>query len=89
MESVTAPVNPPEGVTVIVLLPFEPCATDRLPGEAVTVKSGIAALIVKLMMVVWVSVPEVPVIVIVLVPVAAVLLAVKVTELVDVAGLVL
>jgi hypothetical protein len=36
-----------------------------------------------------VSDPDVPVIVIVLVPVVAVLLAVKVTELVDVAGLVL
>ena len=88
MESVTAPVKPPVGVTVIVLLPLEPCSTVRLLGEAASVKSG-GTLIVRLMVVVWVSAPEVPVIVIVLVPVAAVLLAVKVTELVEVAGLVL
>ena len=43
---------------------------------------------VRLMFVVWVSVPEVPVIVTVAVPKVAVLLAVKVTTLVDVAGLV-
>jgi hypothetical protein len=88
LESVTAPLKPPVGVTVMVLLPFEPCTTVTLPGEAASVKSG-GTLIVRLMVVVWVSVPEVPVIVIVLVPIAAVLLAVKVTELVDVAGLVL
>jgi len=88
LESVTAPLNPPVGVTVIVLLPFEPCTTVRLLGEAASEKSG-GGLIVRLMVVVWVSVPEVPVIVIVLVPVAAVLLAVNVTELVEVAGLVL
>ena len=88
MESVTAPVNPPEGVTVIVLLPLDPCTTVTLLGEAASVKSG-GTLIVRLMVVVWVSVPKVPVIVIVLVPVVDVLLAVKVTELVDVAGLVL
>jgi hypothetical protein len=88
LESVTAPVKPPEGVTVIVLLPFEPCTTVRLLGEAASVKSG-GGLIVRLMVVVRVSVPEVPVIVMVLVPVAAVLLAVNVIELVDVAGLVL
>ena len=88
MESVTAPAKPPEGVTVIVLLPLEPCATVRLLGEAASVKSD-GTLIVRLMVVVCVSVPEVPVMVMALVPVAAVLLAVKVTELVDVAGLVL
>ena len=88
MESVTAPVKPPEGVTVMVLLPVEPCVTVTLPGEAASVKSG-GTLIVRLMVVVWVSVPEVPVIVMVLVPVVAVLPAVKVTELVEVAGLVL
>lgn len=86
VESVTDPVKPPEGVTVMVLLPFEPCATVRLPGEAASEKSG-GALIVRLMEVVCESVPEVPVIVMVLVPVVAVLLAVKVTELLDVVGL--
>ena len=88
MESVTAPVNPPEDATVIVLLPLEPCSTVRLLGEAASEKSG-GGLIVRLMVVVWVSAPEAPVIVIVLVPVAAVLLAVKVIVLVEVAGLVL
>ena len=88
MESVTAPVKPPDGVTVMVLPPFEPCTTVTLLGEAASVKSG-GTLIVRLMVVVWVSVPEVPVIVMVLVPVAAVLLAVNVIELVEVAGLVL
>jgi hypothetical protein len=88
LESVTAPLKPPEGVTVMVLLPFAPCTTVTLLGEAASVKSG-GGLTVRLMVVVWVSAPEVPVMVIVLVPVAAVLLAVKVTELVEVAGLVL
>jgi hypothetical protein len=45
-------------------------------------------LIVRLMDVVWVSVPEVPVTVIVLVPTVAVLLAVKVNTLVEVVGFV-
>jgi hypothetical protein len=49
----------------------------------------IGPITVRLMVVVWVSAPEMPVIVIVLVPGAAVLLAVNVTELVEVAGLVL
>jgi len=88
LESVTAPLKPPVGVIVSVLLPLEPCTTVTLLGEAASEKSG-GTLTVRLMVVVCVSVPEVPVIVIVLVPVAAVLLAVKVTELVEVAGLVL
>lgn len=46
-----------------------------------------AELIVRLMLVVWVSVPEVPVTVIVLVPVVAVLLAVNVSTLLEVVGL--
>jgi hypothetical protein len=45
-----------------------------------------AELIVKLIVVVWVSVPDVPVTVMVLVPVVAVLLAVNVRTLVDVVG---
>jgi hypothetical protein len=49
----------------------------------------IGPITVRLMVVVWVSVPEVPVIVMALVPVTAVLLAVSVIELVEVAGLVL
>jgi hypothetical protein len=33
-ESVTLPVNPPLGVTVIVELPLLPCVTVKLLGEA-------------------------------------------------------
>ena len=34
VESVTLPVNPPDGVTVIVELPLLPCVTVKLLGEA-------------------------------------------------------
>jgi hypothetical protein len=71
-------------VKVSVVFPFTGMA---LAPNALAILIG--PITVRLMVVVWVSVPEVPVIVIVLVPVAAVLLAVKVTELVDVVGLVL
>src|SRR5215467_2433584 len=88
-DSVTDPVKPPEGVTVIVLLPLVPCFTVRLEGEAESEKFGVAvAFTVRLMEVVWLRLPEVPVMVTVEVPVVAVALAVKVTELVDVVGLV-
>ena len=40
LESVTAPVNPPVEVTVIVLEPLVPCFTVRLAGEAESEKSG-------------------------------------------------
>ena len=43
VESVTDPVNPPESVTVIVLLPLVPCFTVRLEGEAESEKFGVAA----------------------------------------------
>lgn len=89
LESVTAPVKPPTSVTEIVLLPLVPCLTVKLAGEAESEKSGCAgALMVRDTVVVWVSVPEVPVIVTVEVPVVAVELAVKVTALVEVVGLV-
>jgi hypothetical protein len=42
LESVTDPVNPPEGVTVIVLLPLVPCFTVKLLGEADSEKFGVA-----------------------------------------------
>jgi hypothetical protein len=42
LESVTDPVKPPEGVTVIVLLPLVPCFTVRLEGEAESEKFGVA-----------------------------------------------
>ncbi len=88
-ESVTAPVKPPESVTVIVLLPLVPCFTARLAGEAESEKFGVAvAFTVSEMAVVCVSEPEVPVMVTVEVPVLAPALAVNVTALVDVVGLV-
>jgi len=88
-ESVTDPVKPFEGVTVIVLLPLVPCLTVRLLGEADNEKFGVAvAFTVNEIVVVCVSEPEVPVMVTVEVPVVAVELAVNVTELLEVVGLV-
>lgn len=88
-DKVTDPVNPLLGVTVMVLLPLVPCFTVKLVGEADSEKFGAAgALTVKLIDVVWLRVPEVPVIVTVEVPVVAVLLALNVTTLVDVVGFV-
>jgi hypothetical membrane protein len=46
----TAPANPPVRVTVIVLAPLAPCATDKLVGLAESEKFG--AVTVKLMVVV-------------------------------------
>lgn len=88
-DRVTLPVNPPEGLTVIVLFPLEPCVTVKLEGEAESEKSGFtAALTVRETVVVCVRLPEVPVMVTVAVPVAAVELALSVKELVEVVGLV-
>ena len=71
--------------SVTVLVPLAPCVTLTLVGEADNEKSGCgAALTVKVTLVVWVSVPSVPVIVIVAVPVVAVLLAVNVNVLLPV-----
>jgi len=86
-ESVTAPVNPPEGVMVTVVAPVAPRATLTLVGEALKAKLGVAAaLTVRLTAAVCVRLPEVPVIVTEAVPVVAVELAVKVSVLVVVAG---
>lgn len=41
-DRLTLPVNPPEGVTVIVLLPLLPCVTLKLAGEADNEKLGVA-----------------------------------------------
>jgi hypothetical protein len=88
-DNVTAPVKPPEGVSVIVLLPLPPCVTVTLVGEAESEKFGVAAAFtVRATVVVCVSVPDVPVIVTFDVPVVAVELAVNVTTLVEVVGLV-
>lgn len=88
-ESVTLPVNPPLGVTVIVEEPLLPCVTLKLLGEADNEKLGVAvAFTVRETEVVCDNVPDVPVIVTDFVPVVAVLLALKVTTLLPVVGFV-
>jgi len=88
-DKVTLPVNPPEAVSVMVLLPLVPCFTVRLEGEAESEKLGVAvAFTVSETEVVCVSVPLMPVMVTLDVPVVAVELAVKVTTLVEVVGFV-
>jgi len=88
-ESETLPVNPPEGVTVIVELPLLPCVTVRLLGEADSEKFGVAAAFtVSETDVVWVKAPEVPVTNTDDVPVVAVPFAVSVITLLPVVGFV-
>ena len=41
-DRVTLPVKPPEGVSVMVLVPVVPCFTVKLEGEAESAKSGVA-----------------------------------------------
>jgi hypothetical protein len=41
-DRVTEPVNPPDGVTVMVLFPLDPCVTLRLAGDADSEKFGVA-----------------------------------------------
>jgi len=45
-DRVTLPVNPPEGVTVIVLVPVPPCVTETLAGDAESEKFGAAAAVI-------------------------------------------
>jgi hypothetical protein len=86
--SVTFPVNPFTGVIVIVLVPLvPPLAIVTALGAAESVKLFTRAFTVKLMVVVAVSDPEVPVIVTVTVPVVAVELAVRVNVVLPAAGL--
>jgi hypothetical protein len=85
-DKLTVPVKPFWGPTVMVLEPLDPWAMVKVPGDAERLKSGVAvALTVRETVVVWLRLPEVPVIVTVDVPVAAVLVAVSVKELVVVA----
>ena len=78
----TLPVNPPTSATVMVPVPVLPCATDREAGEGVSVKPGVTeGLTASAIVVVAVVLPEVPVMVTVVAPVAAVLLAVSVSTL--------
>ncbi len=67
----TLPVNPPVGVTVIVLVAVPPCPTETLAGLAASEKSACPGT-VSVTVAVCTSVPLVPVMVSVDVPVAAV-----------------
>src|SRR5581483_6410171 len=87
----TVPPKPPIAEAVVVPEAMPPAATVCEPGVAATEKSA-AELTVRLIVVLWVRVSptivlSTPVIVTVTVPVAAVLLAVKVNVLVPVVGL--
>ena len=84
---VTEPVNGLTSVTVIVSVPLALCAIDRVDAEGKRVKLP-PDVTVREIVVVAVSVPEVPVIVTVDVPAVAAALAVRVSTLVLVAGLV-
>jgi hypothetical protein len=81
-ERLTEPLKPLTGVTVMVLVPLAPRLMVTLAGEAESEKFGTAtAFTVRLMVVLRVKAPEVPVMVTVEVPVVAVPLAVNVTVL--------
>jgi hypothetical protein len=82
-DKLTLPLNPLVGLTVMVLLALLPCVTETLAGDAESVKFG-AAFTVRVTVVVWLKLPEVPVIVTVAFPVVAVPLAVSVKLLVPV-----
>src|SRR5260370_23770605 len=88
-EKVTLLLKPFCGVTVIVLVPLAPCAMLRLVGDAEIPKFGTAAAVtMRLIVAVFVKLPEVPVMVTETVPVVAVPLADSVSVLVvAVAGL--
>ena len=75
----TLPLKPLSGPTVILLAPLLPCGMLRLAGDAESVKLG--AAIVSAIVAVLFNIPEVPVTVIVDIPVTAEALAVSVTVL--------
>ncbi len=79
-ESDIAELKPPETLVETVLDPLPPAATERLVGDALSVKLGeVAAFTVTGITVVWVIPPPVALTVVLNVPVAAVLLAVNVS----------
>lgn len=85
----TLPVNPPISATVTVSVALLPCETERVDADGASVKlGGVLATTVKAMFVVSVREPEPPVMVTVPLPTVAVLLAVSVSTLLPVAGLV-
>ena len=82
-DKVTLPLKPFCGVTVMVLVPLAPCMIVKLLGEAESAKFATGAgLTVRESEVVFVKLPEAPVIVTVTVPVVAAPLAVRVMVLV-------
>src|SRR6266700_1107892 len=89
--SVTLPVNPFVGTTVMVLLAAAPpCTTVTLAGLGDSVKPGVLVFTVRLIVVVWTCAPLVPVTVTVAGgPAVAVADAVKLSTLVPVVGFVL
>lgn len=87
----TVLLNPPSGVILMVLVAAEPCRTVRSLGEAESRKSGCdgggaGAFTVRLIVVVLVKLPDVPVMVMLPVPKVAPLLAVNVRVLELAAG---
>src|SRR5436305_13784826 len=81
----TEPVNPPLGVTVMVLVPLAPWFTVTLAGIAESVKFGVAVEpTVSVTVVAWLSEPLVPVTATVVVPSVAQLAAAGVAVLVPV-----
>jgi hypothetical protein len=87
-EKFTLPVKPFCGATEIVVPPLVPCMMDRLLGFAERVKfgGGTKALIVRMSVVGIERLPDVPVIVMPVLPTVAVELAVSFSVLVAVAG---
>lgn len=88
----TGVLNPPSGVTLIVLVAVAPSCTMRLLGEAESKKSGCdggggGAFTVRVMVVALVRLPDVPVMVMLPVPRGAVLPAASVKVLELLAGL--
>ena len=83
-ENVTFPVKPLIGVTVIALVPLLPCTTLSEDGLEDKEKFFADVFTVRLIAMVWVKLPEVPVTFTSTVPVAAVPLAVNVNVLTDV-----
>jgi hypothetical protein len=86
---VTAPVNPPTSVTLMVSVPPASRAMVNADAEGARVKDPVpAAFTVSAMVVVALNVPEVPVMMTVEVPGVAVLLVLRVSTLLPVVGLV-
>ena len=84
-DKLTLPLKPFCGVTVMVLVPLVPWVIAKLLGDAESIKFGTGTgFTVRETVVVFVKVPEMPVMVTVTVPVVAVLLAISVKVLVPV-----